>query len=303
MNKHVKTSFDYIRRSPFQAMAAVSVLAVTFFIGTLLAVLVYSSNQTLKYFETRPQVIAFLKDDAEEKPISDLQTKLQNDFRVKDVKYVSKQQALEIYKKATADNPLLGELVSPSIFPASLEFSVTDLTFAQPIIDEIKSEPVVASIGFTASLGKQDALGDVVQKLKTATMYIRFGGAGLVAILAVSSLLVLMVVIGMRIATRRAEIETLSLIGATPGFIRSPIVLEAVNYAILGVVIGWLFAFILILYISPSLMTYFGEIQVLPKEMLNFFALLVAILGAEVVIGLVIAFLGSQIAISRALNK
>ncbi len=303
MNLHLKTSFDYIRRSPFQAMAAVSVLTITFFIGTLLAVLVYSSNQTLKYFETRPQVIAFLKDETTPAAISGLQNKLQSDSRVKDLRFVSKSEALEIYKKATSDNPLLSELVSPSIFPASVEFSVVDLTFAQGIIDEVQADPIVQSVGFTASLGKQDALGDVVQRLKTATLYIRFGGATLVAILAVASLLVLMVVIGMRIATRKTEIETLSLIGATPGFIRSPIVLEAVNYSIMGVVLGWLFAFIVVLYLSPAIISYFGEIEVLPKQALNFFGLLGLVLGVEVIIGLIIAFLGSQIAISRALKR
>ncbi|MBX4205747.1 permease-like cell division protein FtsX [Candidatus Microgenomates bacterium] len=303
MNLHLKTSFDYIRRSPFQALAAVSVLTLTFFIGTLLAVLVYSSNQTLRYFETRPQVIAFLKDDAQPPQISDLQNKLSSDGRLKDVKYVSKEQALEIYKKATADNPLLSELVSPSIFPASLEFSVVDLTYAQSVIDQVKSDPIVQSVGFTASLGKQDTLGDVVQKLKTATYYIRVGGLVLVGILTISSFLVLMVVIGMRITTRRTEIETLSLLGATPKFIRSPIVLEAVNYSIMGVAVGWLFAFILILYISPTLINYFGEIPVLPRQMLTFFELLGAILGLEVIVGLIIAFMGSRVAINRALRK
>lgn len=303
MSKHFKTSLDYIRRSPFQATAAVMVLALTFFIGTILATLVYSSNQTLKYFETRPQVIAFLKDEATVENISQLQNKLTNDSRVKDVKYVSKEQALEIYKKATADNPLLSELVSPTIFPASLEFSVSDLTFAQGVIDEIKNEPLVASVGFTASLGKQDTLGDVVQKLKTATMYIRIGGLVLVGILIASSFMVLLVVIGMRIASRKTEIETLSLLGATPGFIRSPIVLEAVNYAIMGVTLGWLFGFILVLYISPSLISYFGEIPVLPRDPVRFFGLLGSILGVEIIVGLFLAFLGSRVAINRSLRK
>lgn len=303
MANHYKTSLDYIRRSPFQALAAVMVLMLTFFIGTILATIVYSSNQTLKYFETRPQVIAFLKDEIPAESVSELQNKLANDIRIKDVKYVSKEQALEIYKKATADNPLLSELVSPTIFPASLEFSVADLTFAQGVIDEVKSEAIVANVSFTASLGKQDTIGDVVEKLRTATMYIRIGGLVLVGILVASSFMVLLVIIGMRIASRKTEIETLSLLGATPGFIRSPIVLEAVNYAILGVTLGWLFGFILILYISPSLIAYFGEIPVLPRDPMKFFGLLAAVLGVEVVIGLFLAFLGSRVAIGRALKK
>ena len=136
-NIHLKTALDYIKRSPFQALAATFVLSLTFFVATLVSILVYSSSQLLSYFETRPQVIAFLKDNATESQIAELSGRLSSDTRIKEVKYVSKEEALAIYKKATSDNPLLGELVSPTIFPASLEFSVNDLTFAQGIIDEV----------------------------------------------------------------------------------------------------------------------------------------------------------------------
>jgi len=176
MNIHLRTAFDSIRRSPFQALAATFVLALTFFVATHISVLVYSSSRLLKYFETRPQVIAFLKSEATSEEISDLQNKLSVNPKIKEVRYVSKEEALEIYKKATADKPLLSELVSPSIFPASLEFSLTNLADAQALIDEVKSESIVDQVGFTASLGGEEELGDVVSRLRTLTWYLRVGG-------------------------------------------------------------------------------------------------------------------------------
>src|SRR3990167_8727354 len=98
---HYKTSWSYIRRSPFQALAAVSVLAITFFVATVFSVLIYASSQLLNYFETRPQGVTFLKSDANEETVRSLQRKLDGDERVMSVKYVSKEEALEIYKKAT----------------------------------------------------------------------------------------------------------------------------------------------------------------------------------------------------------
>lgn len=297
---HLKTAFGYIRRSPFQALAAISVLALTFFMSTVLALLVYASNKALVYFETRPQVIAFIKDDAALDDVSALQKRLDDDSRVTEVKYVSKEKAFEIYKEATADNPLLSELVSPTIFPASIEFSVTDLNFAKEIIDEVKGEGVVDSIGFTASLGGEETLGDVVERLKTITLYVRVGGAGLVVALSGASFLVLMVVIGMRISTRREEIETLDLLGATAGFIRAPIVLEALIYAFFGVLIGWIGGLILALYSAPTLISYFGEIPVIPRDSFAFFSLLGIIAASELVVGIVIALFGSLTAVGRA---
>ena len=303
MNIHLKTALDHIRRSPFQAIAAVFVLMVTFFVSTLLAVLVYSSNNLLKYFEGRPQVIAFLKDGVKEEDVSILKTRLESDLRVKDVVYVSKEQALEIYKKATSDNPLLSELVSPSIFPASIEFSLSELTFAQNVIDEVKKEDVVDQVGFTASLGGEDSLNDVVKRLKDVSMYIKVGGGVFVLFLISTSFLVLLVIISMRMTTRRGEIEILNLIGATAGFIRSPILLESLVYGLTGAFLGWIFGFIFILYAAPSVITYFAEIPILPKDTLQLFGIFGIILAAELVLSSFIAILGGYIAVKRARRK
>lgn len=298
-NIHVRTAVDYARRSPFQALAAIFVLALTFFVGTLLAVLVYSSGKALSHFETRPQIIAFLKDDVTAEEVSSFQNTLNKDTRVKDVAYVSKEQALEIYKNATADNPLLSELVSPSIFPASLEFSLTDLNFAEDVINEVKKISIVDQVGFTASLGGESTLGDVVTRLRTITMYVRIGGAVFVGLLVGTSLLVLLVIISMRITTRKGEMEILSLIGATKKFIRSPIIIEAMIYAFIGVFLGWIFALILVLYATPGIVSYFGEIPVLPRDTVQLFILMGIILAVEIVVGVSLALFGSSLAISR----
>ena len=299
MNIHFKTAFDYIRRSPFQALAASFVLTLTFFVATLVSVLVYSSSKLITYFETRPQVIAFLKDTATDTDIANLQHSLENNPKIENVKYVSKEEALSIYKNATSDNPLLGQLVSPSIFPASLEFSVTDLSYAQTEINSVKSESIVDSVGFTAALGGETSLNDVVSRLRTITTDVKVGGAIFVGLLAISSLVVLFTIISMRMVGRKEEVEILNLIGATQSFIRSPIIIEAFVYTVFGVVLGWAISFIAVLYLAPTVVAYFGEIPILPGSALGIFELFGIILVGELFIGLVLALSGSLLAISR----
>lgn len=302
-NLHSKTAIDAIKRSPFHAVSAIFVLALTFFVATTVSVLVYASNKSLGYFETRPQIISFIKNDAKEEDVTILKDKLKSDFRVKDVKYVSKTDALEIYKKSTEDNPLLAELVSPTIFPASLEFSVTDLKLAEEVIKDIKSEQVVEQVGFTANIGGEKSLGDVVGRLKSISYYVRVGGTVFVSALALTSFFVLLIIVSMRLNARKGEIEILSLIGATPSFVRSPIIIEGIIYALLGVFIGWTLSLISWLYVAPSILNYFGNIPVLPQGPLDFFILFAMILGVELSIGLAIAFTGSLIAVKRSLKK
>lgn len=299
MNKHFKTAWGYIRRSPFQALSASFVLTLTFFVATVVSVLVYSSSKLLTYFETRPQVIAFIKSDASDTDIADLQHKLEGNPNIKDVKYIGKEEALTIYKNATSDNPELGELVNPSIFPASLEFSVTDLSFAESTIAELKTEKIVDSVGFTAALGGETTLNDVIKRLKTVTTYVKIGGIAFIGLLSASSLVMLLVITTMRVVGRREEVEILNLIGASKGFIRSPIMIEAFIYTLSGVIIGWAIAFIGILYLSPSVVTYFGNIPILPKDVLGLFKLFGIILGIEILGGSILALSGSLVAVSR----
>ncbi len=300
---HFKTAWNNIRRAPFQACSALFVLTLTFFVITILTLLVYSSQQVIKHFETRPQIIAFLKSDAKEEQIASLQQRLVNDQRIKQVKYITKDDALKIYKEATQENPLLSELVNPSIFPASLEISLNDISYASEVIDQTKSDSSVEDIGFTASLKGQDSLGDVVQKLRDVSWYIRVGGSILALFLVVTSFVILIVIISMRITTRRGEIEILRLLGATSGFIRNPILLEALMYAIAGTILGWIVAVLMVLYASPSLLVYFRDIAILPKDTLRLFGLLGIILGVELVIGIALALMGGSIAVSRARKK
>lgn len=303
MSIHTKTAVEAIKRSPFQAISAIFVLALTFFVATTVSILVYSSGKALLYFETRPQIISFLKNETNTEAVIALQNKLELDSRVKDVKYVPKEEALEIYKKATEDNPLLAELVSPSIFPASLEFSVTDLKLAEEVINEIKNEAIVEQVGFTANIGGEKTLNDVVNRLKDISNYVRIGGITFVAVLGATSFLVLLVIISMRMTSRKSEIEILSLIGATPSFVSKPIILEGVLYSVIGVFLGWFLSFILWLYVSPNIFSYFGQIPVLPKDPISFFVLFLVILAIELVIGILLALIGTITAVHRSLKK
>lgn len=303
MGIHLKTATENIRRSPFQAVSAIFVFLLTFFVATTVAVLVLASNNALKHLETRPQIIAFLKSDAEATIVDSLMLKLGSDSRIKDLKYVPKEQALEIYKEATSDNPLLSELVSPSIFPASIEFSVVDLNLTQNVIDEVSKEEVVDQVGFTANIGGEKSLNNVLERLKNLSNYIRIGGLVFVSVLALTSFLILTVIISMRMTTKKGEIEILSLIGATNSFIKKPILLESVIYVLVGVVSGWLTSFIVWLYASPSVYSYFGSISILPRDPMQFFGMFLMILGVEIVFGLILALIGATIAVNRSLKR
>lgn len=302
MKDHIKTARKQIRRAPYQALAAVLIMTLTFFVATVLGILAYTSQATLKYFETRPQIIAFLKNEAQPEQVAALQKEIGADPRVKNVKYVSKEEALEIYRNATSDKPVLSELVSPKVFPASLEFSVTDLAHAESVVKEVEGKEIVNQVAYTASLGSSKNIGEVVNNLRSVTNYIRIGGLILLCFLLTSSLLILLVILGMRVSSRREEIEILQLIGATPGFIRAPFIFEGIFYALSGAAVGWLLATLLVLYLMPSVAGFFADIEVLPATTGGLATLFGALLGTELILGLLLGATGSFVALRRYLK-
>lgn len=302
MLEHLKTAKKQIRRSPYQALSAVLIMSLTFFVATILATLAFGLNNTLTYYETSPKIITFLKNEATPGQVDELQIQLEQDSRIKELKYVTKEEALELFKKATSDRPVVSELVSPKVFPASLEFSAKDLSFAQQIIDELKTNSIVDRVSFTASLGDSKNIEVVITRLKTISSYMRYGGATLLSFLIVSSLLVLLVILGMHISSRREEIEILQLIGATSSFVRAPFLLEGIFYAVAGATIGWFMASLLILYTMPAVASYFNEVPFLPIDLTEILLLFGTILGIEILMGTILGFLGSFVALKRYLR-
>jgi len=63
MKEHWRTTWTHMRRMPYQALAAILIMFLTFFITTVFTLTAGGFQTILHYFETRPQVTAFLKDE------------------------------------------------------------------------------------------------------------------------------------------------------------------------------------------------------------------------------------------------
>lgn len=303
--EHLKIALVHMRRSPYQAAAAILVLAYAFFVVSVVAFHAYAGQMTLRYLEQQPQIIVFLRQEAQAEDVNSLQSGLTNDTRITgEVKYVSHDEAFEIFK-GVADNPLITELVPPDIFSPSLEFSVSDLSFAKDLITELKTRPIVESVAFTGSLGGENAITGAIERLEGTMNYIRTLGLIFIGFLLPTVVLILVVIISMRIATRREEIDTLRLIGATPWFIRAPFVFEGMLYGLIGAFVGYVAGFLWFLYSVPAIREYsqfFGGIPIIPGSLGATALLLSGLLGMELLFALLIGLVGSIIALSRYLR-
>ena len=132
-----------IRRTPYQALAASMVMFLTFLTLSGFLLLAICSQQVLRYYESKPQAIAFFKDGTTESDIQAIKNALNQTGKVTGQKFVSKDDALQIYRQRNQNNPLLLELVTANILPASLEISTQTPEDLKPIAEIVNMEPVL----------------------------------------------------------------------------------------------------------------------------------------------------------------
>lgn len=283
-------TWQHMRRTPYQALAASLVMTLTLFIASVFALVTLGSERMLRYFETRPQVTAFFADTVTQEQVQNLSQAVINSGLTAEVKFVSKEEALAIYREQNKDDPLLLEMVTADILPASLEVSAAKVANLALLAELMQGAEGVEEVVYQQ---------DVVAQVNRLTRGLRWAGVVILSFFTVTAVLIIVIIVGMRIASRRDEIEILRLLGASNWYIRAPFLLEGAIYGVVGAVLAWGAAMVILLYATPALLDFFGTIPLLPVPVW----VMGAVLGGEIIFGLVIGSFGSLIALSRFMRS
>lgn len=282
-------TWRHVRRSPYQALAAILVTTLTFFVVSIFTFIIAGSSRIISYFESKPQVTAFFKDEAKREHIEDLRVRLTATGKVSSMRFVSKEEALSIYREQNKDDPLLLDLVTADILPASLEIATVKISDLSSVSEMLKGSPYVQEVIFQK---------DVVATLTAWTDAIRTIGVGLIVALAIVSVSIMVTIIGIKISQKKEEIEVMRLLGATSWFIRWPFLVEGMLYGVSGAILGWAAATTLLWYATPFLSTFLRGTVALPVPL----SFLAGLLGVEFLFALLLGGFSSFLAVLRYLK-
>lgn len=290
-------TWTHIRRSPYQALLAVLTMFLTLLVSCFFFVTSVGSVLVLRYFEGKPQITVFFTDKTGVEEAKALEQTLMTTGKVAGVKYVSKEDALAIYREQNKNDPLLLEMVTADILPSSLEISATEPSFLRELEPIIKQSKGVDEVVFQK---------DVLDTLLSWTRAIRIIGATLAGLLALDALLVVMTIIGMKIAFKKTEVEILTLIGASPWYIRFPFIIEGGIYGVVGATAAWGFIVAAILWLRPGLLAFLGIVPAIAGFLRDpatsaFLIPVAVLLGLLIGVGFLLGGVGSLIAVSRYL--
>jgi cell division protein FtsX len=128
---------------------------------------------------------------------------------------------------------------------------------------------------------------DVVDTMRRWSQGIRLGGISLVIFLVITSLLVITLIISMKVATKRQEIATMKLLGAKPFFVVGPFVAEGALYGLVASLLSWSTLYIILLYATPILVEFLGDIPLLPIPLWFMASLLGGTAGFSLLFGMI----------------
>lgn len=287
--KFFSTAWRNIRRSPYQALAAILIMTLTFLVVSFFTFLLVGSSKIVNFFESKPQVTAFFKNDAPQADINALENQLSQSGKVAAIKYVSKEDALSIYKEQNKDDPLLLDLVTADILPASFEISAIQIEDLGEISNALKKSPIVSEVIYQK---------DVVSALTSWTNAIRQIGIALIVLLSLVSIFIMVTIIGIKISHKKEDIEIMKLIGATSWYIRWPFIIEGIFYGVVGALIGWSISTGTLLYATPFLESFLKGIPIIPVPALD----LLILLGFELILATILGVISSFLAVLRYLK-
>jgi cell division transport system permease protein len=184
----------------------------------------------LEFVEQKVQVVADLNDGTNPVTVDQLTTELLAMPEVKDVTYVSKEEALQRFKadRANQGQEDLTGFLSANPLPASLEVSLRSATDYGPVSDLLRADPNVARV---------KNIADLANRVVTVTDFLRTFGLVLLAIVGAIVLFIIINAIRLAVLGRAEEIEVMRLVGASDAFIRWPFVFEGALVGLLGAVV------------------------------------------------------------------
>ncbi len=283
-----------IKKEKLLSVSNILIMTVTFVLLGLLINIVVFSQTALRYLEDQAQVTVFFKDDFTSDKISALKDGLSKDKRVSALVYVSKEDALRIFREINKDEPVLLESVSASILPASLEVRAGNISNLKPLAEELKIVDGVEEVRY---------FEDVVSRFKFWSTIVYIVGTLLVLIFLVVSYSVVIAALRTTINSKGVEFEIMKIVGASDDYVKLPLIHQGVFFGLFSSFIASVI--MILLGVGVTLTSLFPKglaLGFLPGVFMAPWVFSIILTIILLLSGFLLGYLGSSAAIKKYLN-
>lgn len=227
----------------FMSFAAIGITVACLVVMGTFSLVAYNAEVQLETLESEYEILAFVDetyDDARTQQVGRALSKIAN---VKEVEFITKEQATESFEKKYENDYMLQDL-DAEIFRDRYAVFVSDLNAVNQTAEAIRGVEGVAKVRVD-----EDIAGGFITLRNVAGIVC----IALIAILLVVSVFIISNTIKLTTFDRRDEIAIMKMVGATDGFIRWPFVYEGFFLGLISAVVAFLLQWLLYASVAKSL--------------------------------------------------
>ncbi len=233
----LRNALRNFKRNIWLSIATTIIMTLTLLMMLFLYFLNVLGLEVISNIQQKVDLSAVFKDNTSLNQITVVADDIKARADVQEVRIVTSDQALEIFRQRHTEDPFIEESLKElesNPLPASIFVVATDPRHYQNIAQQLESEKYAA---FIEQVNFENSR-TVIDRLITVMGGVRNVGVATTAILASLVILIMFNTIRLAIYSFREEIDIMRLVGASGWYIRGPFIVEAVLVALLSVMVS-----------------------------------------------------------------
>lgn len=284
-------------RNRWLSLAATLIMVLTLITISFFVSMMLITNRTTESLRDKVDMSVYFNDDTSKDQITAIQNILLSRSDIKSVDYISKEKALESWRKRNKDNEKIRDLVSDTDnpLPRSLEIKTKnpeDLEKINSFLSTKDYQSLIKEISYKKNK-------DLVDRLVKITNFLKIAGWSMSLLFVLISILVIYNTIRLTIFARSDEIDIMKLVGASDLYVRGPFVFEGMAYGLIGAIVSSIIFIFTFRLTVPAAESYLG----LSNLNSNYLGISLAIIiSLQFLIGLALGIFCSVMAIKKHLK-
>ncbi len=268
------------------------ILVVVIFFITSLFLLKGVSEHLISSIREKADITIFLKEDLLEEDILKLKEELVKMPEVKEVEYVSKEQALEKFTKKHKDEPeimrALGLFNNP--LPSSLNIKAFEAAQYPALVSFLENSSfsnLIEEVDYP-----QRKL--VIERIFGITEAVKKAGIITSLILAIIAILVAFNTVRLAIYNSREEIKIQRLVGASNWFVRGPFIVQGIIAGFFSVVFSFFMILGILYFLSPKIGFFLSGFDLLNYFFINLSTIILIQLATGLGLGVISSYIATR---------
>jgi cell division transport system permease protein len=281
----LKESLRGFNSAKLSTIASVITITLSLILIALYFTLSFNSNKLIKSIKDKVEIEVFIDDNLSQEDIANIREKIRTVGGVKQITFISKDEAAKIFEKEYGREML--DLFESNPLPASFKINLYDEYKSIDRINKIKNQ--LSSIQNINDIVFPEKNLELIEKNTSGFLYINLV---VLIIITISSIFLVSNTIRLVITSRRKIISTFKLLGATNFFIMTPFIIEGFLQGLFGGIFASGILYFLLMFYSSRFSQ--NEIKI------DFFGF--EFLGYLILIGIILGILGSAFSVKKFLK-